>query len=75
VHAFYESVGLMIGAEGDERRRSEYLMRLMAWPNSVWAALMQQASRAPARGPLQRPGARPWGGGGRPCWDGLRSAG
>ncbi|KIY91879.1 putative Exportin-1 [Monoraphidium neglectum] len=47
VHAFYEAVGLMVGAEGDERRRNEYLMRLMAPPNSIWAALMQQASALP----------------------------
>ncbi|GBF89748.1 hypothetical protein Rsub_02918 [Raphidocelis subcapitata] len=47
VHAFYEAVGLMVGAEGDERKRSEYLMRLMAPPNAIWAALMQQASALP----------------------------
>lgn len=45
VHAFYEAVGLMVGAEGDERKRNEYLMRLMAPPNSIWAALMQQVGR------------------------------
>lgn len=48
VHAFYESVGHMIGAETDPQKREEYLQRLMEPPNSIWRSILQQARSATA---------------------------
>eukprot|EP00878_Enallax_costatus_P005895 GHUV01006184.1.p1 GENE.GHUV01006184.1~~GHUV01006184.1.p1 ORF type:complete len:956 (+),score=324.49 GHUV01006184.1:1172-4039(+) len=44
IHAFFEAVGLMIGAEVDANKREEYLGRLMAPPNNIWAQIIQQAT-------------------------------
>ena len=47
VQSFYESVGLMVGAEADPAKREEYLARLMAPPNAIWAAILAQAAASP----------------------------
>eukprot|EP00879_Flechtneria_rotunda_P028493 GHRR01030614.1.p1 GENE.GHRR01030614.1~~GHRR01030614.1.p1 ORF type:complete len:828 (+),score=284.83 GHRR01030614.1:400-2883(+) len=47
IHSFYESVGLMIGAEVDSAKRDEYLSRLMAPPNAIWAQIIKQAQANP----------------------------
>lgn len=45
IHSFYESVGLMIGAESDPSKRQEYLGRLMAPPNTIWQTILAQAQQ------------------------------
>lgn len=47
IHTFYESVGLMIGAEVEVGKRDEYLMRLMAPPNTTWQQILAQARANP----------------------------
>jgi exportin-1 len=47
VHSFYESAGLMIGAEADPARKDEYLTRLMQPPNATWAQTIAQARVTP----------------------------
>eukprot|EP00882_Tetradesmus_deserticola_P001199 GHRQ01001297.1.p1 GENE.GHRQ01001297.1~~GHRQ01001297.1.p1 ORF type:complete len:1084 (+),score=646.45 GHRQ01001297.1:232-3483(+) len=48
IHSFFESVGLMIGAEVDPAKREEYLSRLMAPPNNIWGQILAQAQANPA---------------------------
>lgn len=43
IHTFYESVGHMIQAESDPKKRDEYLQRLMDLPNQKWAEIIGQA--------------------------------
>ncbi|EXB29171.1 hypothetical protein L484_019696 [Morus notabilis] len=43
IHTFYESVGHMIQAETDSKKRDEYLQRLMDLPNQKWAEIIGQA--------------------------------
>lgn len=47
VQSFYESVGLMIGAEPEQQKRDEYLSKLMYIPNAQWHALIASASNNP----------------------------
>ncbi|MEW5316465.1 MAG: hypothetical protein WDW38_007837 [Sanguina aurantia] len=47
IHLFYESVGLMIGAESDAQKRDEYLTRLMAPPNATWNQILAEARGNP----------------------------
>ena len=43
IHVFYETIGMMIGAEGDPQRRGEYLQKLMEPPNTRWQAIIAAA--------------------------------
>ncbi|XP_068667938.1 protein EXPORTIN 1A-like [Aristolochia californica] len=46
IHTFYESVGQMIQAESDPKKRDEYLQRLMELPNQRWAEIIGQARQS-----------------------------
>lgn len=53
IHTFYETVGIIIGADPDAARREAYLARLMAPPNATWRGLLA-AARADVSS-LQKP--------------------
>lgn len=53
IHTFYETVGIIIGADPDAGRREAYLARLMAPPNATWRGLLA-AARADVSS-LQKP--------------------
>eukprot|EP00798_Chlamydomonas_sp_ICE-L_P000521 gene521-1934_t len=46
-HSFYESVGLMLGAEAEVTKRDDYLNRLMTPPNATWQQILQEARARP----------------------------
>ena len=45
VHTFYEAVGLMIGAQGDQTAQEHLIQKYMSLPNQVWDSIITQATQ------------------------------
>ena len=47
IYEFYEAVGILIHAEGDEHQQNKYIKMLMRPPNDTWAFVLQQVAGDP----------------------------